>query len=108
MKQDNVAGYVSAFALGSLEGAVVALLYAPRSGEETRAMMGEKIRRGADLGREKLREGAEFTREKLEQGAEYGRQVAQKVVGKGQQVADEVAGYTEAIADEAQACGERR
>jgi len=108
MERDNVVGYFSAFALGSLAGAAVALLYAPRPGEETRAMMGQKIRRGADLGREKLREGAEFTRDKLEQGAEYGRQVANKVIGKGQQVADEAAAYTEALADEAQAFGERR
>lgn len=108
MERDNVMGAVSAFALGAVAGAAVALLYAPRSGDETREMVREKLRRGADRGREKLREGAEYTREKLEQGMEYGRQVAQKVTGKGQQLADQASEYIESAADEASAFAERR
>jgi len=104
MERENVISFVSAFALGSLTGAAIALLYAPQSGEDTRRYVGDRIRRGAELGRDKLNEGADYAREKLEQGAELGRQVAQKVVGKSEQIADEAAAY----AEEASPFGERR
>src|SRR5688500_15693634 len=79
MERENVFSNLSAFALGGLAGAALALLLAPSSGEETRRQMRDKIRRGAERGREKLREGASYTREKLHQGAEYGRTIAERV-----------------------------
>jgi len=100
--------YVSAFALGGIAGAAIALLYAPRRGDETRQIMRERIRRGSELGRDKLREGAELTREKLQQGAEYGRQVARKVVGKGEEIAEQAADFAAAQAEDIAAFGERR
>jgi gas vesicle protein len=103
MERQNVMNVVSAFALGSVAGAALALLYAPRTGGETRQLMREKVRRGAELGREKLREGAEYTREKLEQG----RQIAQRVVGKGEEIVESAAEYAEAAAENA-SFGERR
>jgi gas vesicle protein len=103
MERQNVMSVASAFALGSLAGAAVALLYAPRSGGETRQMMRDKMRRGAELGREKLREGAEYTREKIEQG----RQIAQNAVGRGEEIAASTAEYAESVAEGA-GFGERR
>ena len=105
MERDNVTSVLSAFALGGLAGATLALLYAPRPGEETRRRIGEQVKRGAELGREKLREGAEFTREKIEQGAELGRQMAQKVSGKAEELASAAAEIAES---EASPFGERR
>jgi len=39
-----VGGVLAAFAVGALVGAAVALLYAPRSGQETRERIGDKGR----------------------------------------------------------------
>jgi gas vesicle protein len=108
MERENSLNYLSAFALGGITGAVLALLYAPQSGEETRQIMRDKIRRGAERGRETLREGAEYARDKAQQGVEYGRQVAQRVVGKGQELADEAMEYAETAANEVSSFGERR
>jgi gas vesicle protein len=41
-----VGGYLAAFAIGALVGTGVALLYAPRSGKETRELLAKK---GRDL-----------------------------------------------------------
>src|SRR5512132_3148095 len=43
---------ILAFLLGGLTGAAVALLYAPRSGQETRDLLSERMRETADRGRE--------------------------------------------------------
>ena len=41
-----VGGFLAAFAIGALAGAGIALLYAPRSGKETRKLIADK---GRDL-----------------------------------------------------------
>jgi gas vesicle protein len=61
---ENSAGSVLvAFAVGALAGAVVALMYAPASGEETRRKLAEKARDG----RQKLAAAVERGREVYEQ-----------------------------------------
>ena len=45
-RKSGAAGVVVAFTLGALVGAVVALLFAPAKGEETREMLAEKAREG--------------------------------------------------------------
>jgi len=88
-------GVILSFLLGGLTGAVLALLYAPRSGRETRELLGEKVREGAERGRElrdravakgrevldeatqyveKQREGLDRRRERLAAAVEAGRQ----------------------------------
>jgi gas vesicle protein len=52
---------VTAFVLGALAGAAVALLFAPAAGKETREYLSEKAREG----REKASEAARQTREAL-------------------------------------------
>jgi gas vesicle protein len=45
MSENNatpVGGFVAAFAIGALAGAGIALLYAPRSGKETRKLIADK------------------------------------------------------------------
>ena len=57
------------FLLGLGVGAAVGVLYAPRSGRETR----EAILKGAEEGREKVKERARHTREQATQWVEKGR-----------------------------------
>ena len=52
---------LTAFLLGALTGAAVALLFAPTSGQQTREFLGDKAREG----RGKAEEAARHTREAL-------------------------------------------
>src|SRR5215510_7467111 len=91
----NASGIILAFLLGGLTGAALAILYAPRSGRETRELLGDKIREGAERGRqmrdkavargremyddaseyvEKQREGLDKRKERLAAAIEAGRQ----------------------------------
>ncbi len=45
-------GVILSFMVGALTGAAVAILFAPRSGRETRELLGERLREGAEQGRE--------------------------------------------------------
>ena len=77
MSDDNDSGGASsvilAFLLGGVTGAALALLYAPRSGRETRDLLNERLRETAERGRE-LRETA---------------------VSRGRELVDEAAGYVD-------------
>ena len=66
MAQDNSGSVMVAFVVGALTGAVVALLFAPASGEETREYLGEKAREG----KAKVREGREHLIAAVERGRE--------------------------------------
>jgi gas vesicle protein len=73
-ERGNAAGGVLvAFTLGALVGAVVALLFAPAKGEETREMIGEKARESA----QKTREFLKHQRETLASAVERGREAYQ-------------------------------
>ena len=64
---------ILAFLLGGMTGAALALLYAPRTGQETRDMLGERLR----------------------ETAERGREMKQEVVGRGRALVDEATGYVD-------------
>ena len=98
MSDDNdsaASSILLSFILGGLTGAALALLYAPRSGRETREMLGERWREGEERARqlkdrastrsrelyddavgfvEKQREGLEGRKERLAAAVEAGRQ----------------------------------
>ena len=63
-------GIVVAFTLGALVGAVVALLFAPTKGEETREALGEKAKEGAQKTREFLKQQRETLSSAVERGRE--------------------------------------
>ena len=70
---NGAGGVLVAFTLGALVGAVVALLFAPAKGEETREMLGEKARESA----QKTREFLKHQRETLASAVERGREAYQ-------------------------------
>ena len=66
-----------AFLIGALGGAAVALLYAPKSGRETREYLGEKAREGraraaevAAKGRDAFNQGRDTINTAIERGRE--------------------------------------
>ncbi len=66
----GTSGVLLSFLLGALSGAALAILFAPRSGRETREILGEK-----------LRETAERSRRLGEQALEKGREAAEDASG---------------------------
>ena len=75
---------ITAFVLGALTGAAVALLMAPQSGEETRRQLGERAREGADRAAEAARQGREvLNRQKdtIASAIERGREAYQQARG---------------------------
>ena len=69
----GTSGVVLSFLLGALSGAALAILFAPRSGRETREILGEKLR----------------------ESAERSRQLGPRAVEKGKEVAEEASSYVE-------------
>jgi len=57
---DNGAGVLLAFIAGAAVGAAVALLFAPAPGEETREILGQRARDGADRAAETARRGRDI------------------------------------------------
>ncbi len=53
MNKDNAIGLVIGLLAGAAVGGVVALLYAPRSGKESRKLIGEKATEVADIIKDK-------------------------------------------------------
>jgi len=69
----NTPGVILSFLLGGLTGAALAILFAPRSGKETRDLLEERLR----------------------DSAERGKQLKDKVVGRSREILDEAGGYVE-------------
>jgi gas vesicle protein len=67
----GTSGIVLSFLVGALSGAALAVLFAPRSGRETRELLGEKLRETADRGRRAGEKVLERGRETAEDAASY-------------------------------------
>jgi gas vesicle protein len=70
-RYEGTSNHLLYFLLGGLTGAAIALLYAPRSGRETRELLGEKLREGAEKGRELRDTLVSRSREMLDDAGEY-------------------------------------
>ena len=67
----GTSGVVLSFLLGALSGAALAILFAPRSGRETREILGEKLRDTADRSRRLGEQAIEKRREAAEDATGY-------------------------------------
>jgi gas vesicle protein len=67
---DNVGSKVTYFLVGMGIGALVGLLFAPKSGEETRKFLTDKADEGRDFAQKKARELRERADELIERGKE--------------------------------------
>jgi len=67
----GASGVILAFLMGGLTGAALAILFAPRSGKETRDLLGERFRDGAERTRDLRERAATKGREMLDDAAGY-------------------------------------
>jgi gas vesicle protein len=67
----GASGIILSFMLGGLTGAALAILFAPRSGEETREILEGKIRQSAERGRQLRDRASARGREMLDEASEY-------------------------------------
>lgn len=67
---DNVGSKVTYFLVGLGVGALVGVLFAPKSGEETREFLSKKADEGRDYTQRKARELRERTEDLIERGKE--------------------------------------
>lgn len=70
-RSGGTAGVVLSFMVGALSGAALAILFAPRSGRETREMLGEKLRETQERGRRAGEQALQKGREAAEDAARY-------------------------------------
>ena len=70
-RSGGASGIVLSFLVGALSGAAVAILFAPRSGSETRELLGEKLR----------------------ETTERGKRVGERALARGRASAEDAAGY---------------
>jgi gas vesicle protein len=71
--RSGASGVILSFLVGALSGAALAVLFAPRSGRETRDLLGEKLR----------------------ETGEHGRKVGERAIERGREAADDAARYVE-------------
>ena len=67
----NASSAILAFLLGGVTGAALAILFAPRSGRETRDLLGERLRESAERGRDLGGKVASRSREVLDDAGEF-------------------------------------
>lgn len=81
-REDGAASSILlAFVLGAVSGAVLALLYAPTTGRETREFLGEKAREGRDRATdatERSKQAINQGRDTLAHAIERGREAYQQ------------------------------
>src|ERR671918_2409413 len=69
--RDSGGSAFMAFLLGGLTGAALALLYAPRSGRETRELLNEKMREAEERGRDLKAEARARGRALVDEASDY-------------------------------------
>lgn len=104
-ERDEFGAFMIGFVVGALTGAVVSLLFAPQSGEETRVLikeraieLGDRVSEGVQkIGSEVETRSVEY-RQKAEDLASKARTAVEEAAKKGQEVIEEQkARVTEAV-----------
>jgi gas vesicle protein len=93
------ASFMMGIMTGAVIGAGVALLFAPRSGQETRQQLGEQYRglaERAEQTAQNLREGAQNLRQNAQQLADQGRERVQRAAS---QLSDRLSSTAESAAN---------
>ncbi|HET7293007.1 MAG TPA: YtxH domain-containing protein [Vicinamibacteria bacterium] len=67
----GASGIILSFLMGGLTGAALAILFAPRSGRETRELLSERLKEGAERGRDLRDRATQKGREVLEEASDY-------------------------------------
>lgn len=62
--------FILGAALGAVAGAAAGILFAPKSGKETRKIIGEKAKEYTEKGKDIAGKGAEIAREKIKETAD--------------------------------------
>lgn len=98
MAKHNEGGNFAWFLAGVTVGAAAAILFAPRSGRETRKSIADVAAKGRDLAEEKGREVVEFGREVYDQGRDMAHDAAEAgkdALDKGKEVLADLTGKAE-------------
>jgi len=82
MAKDDGGGFFMGFILGGLIGAGLALLFAPKSGEETREYLKEKALELKEKVPEVLKEGIEKGKTAVMEGLEKGKSIVTESIEK--------------------------
>jgi gas vesicle protein len=87
MTEDNrITAFLTAFFAGAAVGATIALLFAPKTGRETRRLISRKAEQGADYVTSRSRE----LRRQAEDFVDKGVKTAGKIADRGKSFADRV------------------
>ena len=86
--RDSASDVLMAFLIGGVTGAAVALLFAPRSGEETREMISDAAREGTRRARDAADRGRELGERAMERGRRLVDDAAAAVSRQGERAAE--------------------
>lgn len=98
MAKHNEGGNFAWFVAGVTVGVAAAILFAPRSGSETRKSIADAAAKGRDLAEKKGRDVVEFGREVYGQGREMAHEAAEagkEALEKGKEVLSDMTGSAE-------------
>ncbi len=90
----SAVGTFLTFACGAVAGAAAALIFAPSTGRETRALLAQRSRRVADKGRELVDEHGPRVTEAIERGRDKALAFSERIT---QAVEHGKAGYRDAL-----------
>ena len=99
-RSSGASGILLSFLVGGITGAALAILFAPRSGEETREILEEKLRSSAERGRQLRDRAAAKGREVLEDASDYVERQRESLEKRRERLATAVEAGRQAYRDE--------
>jgi gas vesicle protein len=99
-RSSGASGIILSFLMGGLTGAALAILFAPRSGKETRDLLGERLREGKERGRDLKERVVTKGREILDDASDYADRARETVEKRKERLAAAVEAGRQAYRDE--------